>query len=161
VVQWDNAHPPQTTQNLPPCSSITGPSITFTSQIGVQASGGLQFNLFGLKVGVDLGVNLVSYNTPLHGSTYLSHGFDATITVGSARFGGSWEQQSNDGGLSFQSQPTNFLLYDFSGSSEGVNYEVTPPQLFAGFKAGISNVGALLPSGDTPQCRMVVSNPAK
>ena len=60
-----------------------------TSQIGLQGSGGFHFNLFGLKIGVDLGVSFVSYNTPLSGDTYLSHGVDATVTVGSARFGGS------------------------------------------------------------------------
>lgn len=137
---------------LPPCSSITAASVDFTSQIGVQGSGGFHFNLFGLKVGLDLGINLLSYNTPLSGSPYLSHGLDAEMTIGSARFGGSWEQTSYNGGLNYESEPSNFLLYDFSGSSQGLDYQITPPQLFAGFKAGISNVAALLPSGDTPQC---------
>jgi hypothetical protein len=103
-------------------------------------------------LGIDVGIDLISYNTPLNGSTYISHGLDATITIGPLRVGGSWEQRSYNGGLNYESEPNNFLLYDFSASSNGLDWEVTPPQVFAGFNAGVSNVAALLPSGDTPQC---------
>lgn len=79
----------QTNPNkLPPCSSIAGASGTFTSKLGVQASAGAQGNLLGLRLGIDVGVDLMSYNTPLNGSTYISHELDATITIGPLRVGG-------------------------------------------------------------------------
>ena len=139
--------------NLPPCFSIKGASIDFTAQAGAYGSAGFHFKLFGLKVGAEGGLNLFSYNTPLSGSTYWSHGADLTLQIGRVRIGGSWEQRSYDGGLSFESQPTNFALGDLKGSSEGADFEVSPPQAGAGFKAGINNAGALLPAADTPICR--------
>ncbi len=137
---------------LPPCSSIKGASVDFTSQLGAYGSAGFHFKLLGLKIGLEGGLNLFSYNTPVSGNTYWSHGADLTLQIGKVRIGGSWEQRSYDGGLSFDSQPTNFALGDLKGSSEGADFEVSPPQVGAGFKAGINNAGALLPVADTPIC---------
>jgi hypothetical protein len=137
----------------PPCLSIEGASVDFTSQIGAYGSAGIRFKLIGLKIGVEGGLDLFSYNTPLDGDTYWSHGAALTLQIGKVRIGGSWEQRSYNGGLSFQSQPTNFALGDLNGSNEGADFEVSPPQIGAGFKAGVHNVGALLPVADAPICR--------
>ena len=143
----------QRDKNLPPCSSMRGASIDFTSQIGAYGSAGARFSLLGLRIALDGELNLFSYNTPLSGSPYWSRGVEAALQIGAARAGISWEQRSYDGGMSFWSEPTNFVLGDLKGSSEGMDFDLTIPQVGAGFRAGISNVDALLPPGDTPLCR--------
>ena len=121
-------------------------------QLGAYGSAGFHFKLFGLKIGLEGALNLFSYNTPLDGNAYWSHGADLTLQIGKVRVGDSREQRSYDGGLSFESQPTNFAVGDLTGSSEGADFEVSPPQVGAGFKADVNNVGALLPVADTPIC---------
>ena len=103
-------------------------------------------------LGLEGGLNLFSYSTPLSGRNCWSHGADLTLQIGRVRIGGSWEQRSYDGGLSFENQPINFALGYLKGSSEGTDFEVSPPQIGAGFKVGVNNVGALLPVADTPIC---------
>lgn len=140
-------------EDLPPCSSIKGASVDFVSQIGAYGSAGFKVNVFGLPTRLHGELNLFSYNTPASGQTYWSRGIEATFQIGRARVGVSWEQRSYDGGFSFQSEPSNFIVGDLNGSSEGMDFEATIPHFGAGFTAGISDIDALIPPGDTPQCR--------
>ncbi|MGH8413179.1 MAG: RHS repeat domain-containing protein [Gammaproteobacteria bacterium] len=109
------------------------PVFVFTSHIGV-------YGEVSVKVGpltINLGVNLASYNTPLCGHTYWSHGISLMGQISSWELGLSWEQRSYNGGLSFQSQPNNFIFGNLHASANGVNFEVSPPQAFAGFTTGV------------------------
>jgi hypothetical protein len=113
-----------------------------TAQQGIYASFGAHLSRL---VSVQLDLDLGSYNTPSNGPTYLSHGVSLVLEISGLRVGGSWQQTSNNGGLSFQSSPSNFAVGDFQASSGSMTFEIKPPQVFSGFK-----LTADIPFSDVP-----------
>ena len=105
------------------------PPFTFTAQQGTFAK--LGGELAGLST--DLSINLGSYNTPTNGSPYLSLGVGLSVGIGPVKIGFSYQQTSNNGGLSFVPSPTNFAFMQFNASNEEFSAELAPPQMFSGF----------------------------
>jgi hypothetical protein len=114
----------------PPNPCPSAPSVVFTTQQGVYAKSSADLSGW---LAVEGNVNFGSYNTPTNGSPYLSHGVGLAVQVGPVQVGFNWQQTSNDGGLSFQSSPTNFNFWNLNASSEGLTLEFSPPQAFSGF----------------------------
>jgi hypothetical protein len=121
--------------------------VSLTAQQGIYAAFSAQLTKV---VGFDLDLNLGSYNTPSSGSPYLSHGISVALNIGPVKVGGSWEQTSNNGGLSFESSPSNFIVGSLQASSEGLSLAFKPPQAFSGFQTQLDNPLSLLPTSDTP-----------
>ena len=143
----------QGNQQKPNCNDLKGASGNFTAHVGVYSQVKTTFSLFGIPIHVGGQLNLLSYNVPLNGDRYWNRGLEASFQVGNLRGGISLEQRSYDGGFSYQSQPTNFIVGDFKGSTQGVDFEISPPQAVAGFTVEVDDALALLPAADTPQCR--------
>jgi hypothetical protein len=117
-----------------------------TAQPGLYAAFSAQLTKV---IGFDLDLNLGSYNTPSNGSPYLSHGISVVLNIGPVKVGGSWEQASYNGGLSFQSSPSNFIVGSLQASSEGLSLAFKPPQAFSGFQAQLDNPQTLLNGSDS------------
>lgn len=144
--------PSQQKKGKTKCEGVDGPSLTLTSHIGAYAMAAAAFPILGAKTRFEGEINLFSYNTPTMGNPYWARGAEASVQIGRVRVGFSWEQQSHDGGFSFHSLPTNFMLGDLRGSSDGLQFAVSPPQAGAGFSVAVDNLLGLLPVSDTPQC---------
>jgi hypothetical protein len=130
----------------------SSPEVVVTARQGAYGAVGLNGSPGGFNLGLNINLNLFTYNTPSNGDPYLSHGITTTVTVGPVKLGFQWQQNSYDGGLSFQTTPDTVILANFRGSSGGVNYRFTPPQIGSGFIVELDNIAGLLPTGDTPQC---------
>jgi RHS repeat-associated protein len=136
-------HEPQGNQPTPPPPTQCpgGISGNFTAQQGI--FGNFDTKIRGLSA--QIGVNLISYNTPLNGQPYLSHGFNLSIGAGAVRVGFSYQATSTNGGLSFQPSDTNFNFWDVSASQSGLDYDLSLG-VFSGFSINVKAT----PAGTCP-----------
>jgi hypothetical protein len=133
---------------LPPCQNVS--EFTFTSHIGEYARFGAGGRPLGLKLRAEAEINLFTYNTPLEGEPYWDQGFELSLQVHKVRVGFDWGREGRFSPS--HAKPSNFFLWDFKASTEGVGFEIKPPQMGAGFTLGIDNVMGLIPLSDTKKC---------
>lgn len=117
-------------------SSCQKPAISISAKQGYYG----EFKTRVTKVlGLDVGIDLGSIVTAPSGARYFSRGVSLAVDIYRVRIGISLRGDTS-GGNGFESAPSNFLLWDFVASTDGLDYEFSPPQAISGFSVVAENL---------------------